>query len=129
MGVLLLVVALVATSPSSLQTPFHRLAMSKRSILPLFDRVLVRKAKPQQSIGGILLPEAAQKRLNEGTVIAVGAGRRTYESPSTVIPPVVKEGDVVLLSEYGGTEIEIEGEKLSLYREEDLLGILKESSA
>ncbi len=87
------------------------------------DRVLIRKAKPVTSIGGIVLPESAQKKMNEGFVVAVGTGARSREGQ--IIPLTVKEGDNVILSEYGGTEIELDGEELHIYREDDILGVLK----
>ena len=95
---------------------------SKR-LIPLSDRVLIRKAKPVERIGGIVLPESAQKRLNHGTVLAVGPGARNREG--ALIPTTLKEGDNVVLSEYGGTEVEIDGEELHLFREDDILGLLK----
>lgn len=76
-----------------------------------------------EKIGGIVLPESAQKKMNHGTVLAVGPGARNREG--NLIPTSVKEGDTVVLSEYGGTEVEIDGEELHLYREDDILGILK----
>jgi len=98
--------------------------MFKR-LLPLSDRVLIRKAKPVEKIGGIILPESAQKKLNQGTVLAVGPGARSKDG--SLIPPSVKEGDTVCLSEYGGTEVQLaDGEELYLYREDDILGILKQ---
>jgi len=90
----------------------------------LFDRVLVRKVAPQTKIGGIVLPDSAQKKTNAGTVIATGPGSRDREG--RVQPLTVKAGDTVLLSEYGGAEVEVEGEELHLYREDDILGIWKE---
>jgi len=93
--------------------------MFKR-LLPLSDRVLIRKAKPVEKIGGIILPESAQKKLNQGTVLAVGPGARSKDG--SLIPPSVKEGDTVCLSEYGGTEVQLaDGEELYLYREDDIL--------
>jgi chaperonin GroES len=97
-------------------------AQSKR-LIPLSDRVLIRKAKPIERIGGIILPESAQKRMNEGVVLAVGPGSRNREG--TLVPTSVKEGDNVVLSEYGGTEVLIDGEELHLFREDDILGVLK----
>mmetsp|Transcript_16836 Transcript_16836/g.50282 ORF Transcript_16836/g.50282 Transcript_16836/m.50282 type:complete len:99 (-) Transcript_16836:349-645(-) len=96
--------------------------MASKRLIPLLDRVLVRKvAAPEQSIGGILLPESAAK-LNEGIVIAVGAGRR--DKDGNLIPNDVKEGDTVLLPEYGGTAVQIDHEKLSVFRQEDIIGVL-----
>ena len=94
-------------------------------IFPLFDRVLVRRIKPEvHKIGGILLPDSSVKRSNEAEVVAIGAG--ALNKDGNPIPPVVKIGDRVLLAEYGGTEIELENEQdLVLMREEDILAILR----
>lgn len=87
------------------------------------DRVLVEKAIAQKtSKGGVLLPESAISKLNEGKVLAVGAGARTNDG--NVIPPSVKEGDSVLLPEYGGSKVVVEGKDLFLYRDDELLGLI-----
>lgn len=88
------------------------------------DRVLIKKVAPQNKIGGIVLPESAQKKVNHGTVIATGPGARDREGRT--IPMSVKEGDKVLLSDYGGNEVELNGEEFHIYREDDILGILKD---
>ncbi|KDD77028.1 hypothetical protein H632_c37p4 [Helicosporidium sp. ATCC 50920] len=96
-----------------------------KKLIPLLDRVLVQKAvAPTKSVGGILLPESATSKVNKGTVLAVGQGRRTNNGE--LIAPAVKVGDVVLLPEYGGTTVKLEEEELLLYRDEELLGILQE---
>jgi chaperonin GroES len=86
--------------------------------------VLVKKVSPQTKIGGIVLPDSAQKKTNQGKVVAVGAGSRDRDGRIHSLS--VKEGDNVLLSEYGGTEVEVDGEELHLYREDDILGVWKE---
>lgn len=70
-----------------------------------------------------MLPESAISKLNEGKVIAVGPGART--SDGTLITPSVKEGDNVLLPEYGGSKVVIDGKDMFLYRDDDLLGIIQ----
>ena len=90
----------------------------------MFDRILVKKVAPQTRVGGIVLPDSAAKKINTGKVLATGPGARDREG--RLLPLSVKEGDTVLLSEYGGTEVEVEGEELHLYREDDILGIWKE---
>eukprot|EP00045_Choanoeca_perplexa_P022564 m.9933 g.9933 ORF g.9933 m.9933 type:complete len:98 (+) comp9535_c0_seq1:117-410(+) len=95
--------------------------MAARRLIPLFDRVLVERILPEaKTKGGILLPEAAKPALNEGVVVAVGEGMRTE---SGVIAPAVKEGDKVLLPEFGGTTLKLEDKEYSLYRDSDLLGV------
>eukprot|EP00005_Dracoamoeba_jomungandri_P001186 CAMPEP_0174249838 /NCGR_PEP_ID=MMETSP0439-20130205/173_1 /TAXON_ID=0 /ORGANISM="Stereomyxa ramosa, Strain Chinc5" /LENGTH=104 /DNA_ID=CAMNT_0015329751 /DNA_START=62 /DNA_END=376 /DNA_ORIENTATION=- len=99
-----------------------------RKLLPLFDRVLVRKVQPQQTVGGIVLPESALKSKNEGTVVAVGPGR--INSEGKVLKMNVNVGDQVLLSPYGGSEVELENETdLFLYQESDILGIFKKKES
>ena len=92
-----------------------------RKLVPLFDRVLVQRFVPETtSKGGILLPEKSVGKINEGTVIAVGAGAR--DSSGNLIPPTVGVGDSVLLPEYGGTKLEMADQEYMLFRESDLLG-------
>lgn len=97
--------------------------MAAKRILPLLDRVLVEKITgPAKSAGGVLLPESAQAKGVEATVVAVGPGR--YTASGSLVPMHVKEGDTVLLPEYGGQNIKIDGQELSLYREDELLAKL-----
>ena len=92
-----------------------------RSLAPLGDRILIRRAvKETQTSGGILLPTNNAKEPNEGSVVAVGPGLRDVSG--TLHAPTLKAGDNVMLPQYGGTEIEIGDEKMSLFREEDILG-------
>jgi len=79
---------------------------------------------PTKSIGGILLPESSQSKLNEGVVLAVGPGRR--DKDGSLLPMGVKADDKVLLPQYGGNEVEIEDEELVLFRDDDILGVLKD---
>eukprot|EP00475_Leptophrys_vorax_P015859 TRINITY_DN22245_c0_g1_i2.p1 TRINITY_DN22245_c0_g1~~TRINITY_DN22245_c0_g1_i2.p1 ORF type:complete len:100 (-),score=10.60 TRINITY_DN22245_c0_g1_i2:219-518(-) len=99
--------------------------MAKR-LLPLLDRVLIEKlVPPAKSVGGVLLPESATAtQLNTGKVIAVGAGGRTRDG--SIIPVSVKEGDTVLLPEYGGNQIKLEDKEYVLFRDDDLLAVLKD---
>ena len=93
--------------------------------VPLLDRVLVRRVVPQtKTAGGLLLPEASQGKLNQGVVVRVGAGGRDKDGKTT--PPMVKEGDHVLLPEYGGNALKLGDEEFTLYREQDILGVLNE---
>ena len=92
-----------------------------RSLAPLGDRILVRKAEKEvKTASGILLPSNNAKDPNEGVVVAVGPGLRDVSG--ALHAPTLKAGDSVLRPKYGGTEIEIGEEKLTLYREEDILG-------
>ncbi|KAL0543943.1 hypothetical protein IC582_019053 [Cucumis melo] len=97
--------------------------MAKR-LLPLLNRVLIEKiVPPTKTNSGILLPEKSSK-LNSGKVIAVGPGARDREGK--IIPISVKEGDIVLLPEYGGNEVKLGEKQFYLFRDEDLLGTLHE---
>ncbi|KAG6497729.1 10 kDa chaperonin, mitochondrial-like [Zingiber officinale] len=95
--------------------------MAKR-LLPLLNRVLVDKiVPPSKTSAGILLPEKTTK-LNSGKVIAVGPGAR--DRNGNIIPVTVKEGDIVLLPEYGGTEVKLGDKEYHIFREDDILGTL-----
>ncbi|XP_024374181.1 10 kDa chaperonin, mitochondrial [Physcomitrium patens] len=98
-----------------------------RRLKPLLDRVLVEKAvTPTVSAGGILLPETTTK-VNSGVVVATGPGSKTKDG--TLIPCDVKNGDTVLLPEYGGTPVKLEGhegKEFLLYRNDDILGVLED---
>lgn len=96
-----------------------------RRIIPLLDRVLVEKIIPEaKTLGGVLLPDTVAAKLNQGKVIAVGAGGRSRDG--TPIPPSVKEGDTVLLPEYGGNKVQLDDKEYVVYREDDLIGIMQE---
>lgn len=106
--------------------------MSLRRVIPLFDRVLIRRVVAQQkTVAGIILPESSMPKVNQGVVVAVGPGLRT-ESGAT-IPVAVAEGDKVLLPEYGGTKVQIgqsnsndgDGEYV-MFRDADILAVIKE---
>ncbi len=92
-----------------------------RSLAPLADRILVRRAaKEAQTAGGIYLPTDKVKSANEGEVVAVGPGMRDVSG--NLHTPNLKAGDSVLLPEYGGTKISVDDEELFLFREDDILG-------
>ncbi|KAL6530573.1 10 kDa chaperonin [Orobanche minor] len=95
--------------------------MAKRFI-PLFNRVLVEKLiPPSKTTSGILLPEKTSK-LNSGKVVAIGPGFRDREGK--LVPVSFKEGDTVLLPEYGGAEVKLGEKEYHLYGDEDILGTL-----
>jgi chaperonin GroES len=89
---------------------------------PLSDHILVKPmAKEEMSRGGIVLPDTAKEKPQEGEVLAVGAGRRSEKGD--LIPMEVKVGDMVLYTKYGGTEIKLEGEDYMILRESDVLAM------
>ena len=91
---------------------------------PLFNNVLVKPFEQDATTeGGIILPDTAKDKSTKGEVMAVGPGKKSEDG--TVIPMSVKEGDKVLLREYGFNEIEISGETFLIGTEESILGIIK----
>jgi chaperonin GroES len=93
-------------------------------IRPLQDRVIVRRLEEEEKTkGGIIIPDTAKEKPQEGKVIAVGKGKITEDGK--VIPLDVKVGDKILFGKYAGTEIKIEGEEHLIMREEDILGVIE----
>jgi chaperonin GroES len=91
---------------------------------PLHDRVIVKRLEEEErTSGGIIIPDTAKEKPQQGKVIAVGKGR--FLENGQVVPLVVKDGDRVLFSKYAGTEVKVEGEELLIMREEDILGIFE----
>jgi chaperonin GroES len=93
------------------------------SITPLSDRVVVKpKEAEEKTASGIIIPDTAKEKPQQGTVVAVGPGR--FEN-GTKIDMSVKEGDTVLYGKYSGTELTLEGEDVLIMRESDILGVVK----
>jgi chaperonin GroES len=93
------------------------------SIKPLGNRVVVEPIEQEEvTSGGIVLPETAKEKPQKGTVLAVGPGDRDDDGKR--IPMDVKEGDTVLFAKYSGTEIKLDGKKVLILRESDLLAIV-----
>ena len=91
---------------------------------PLHDRVLVRRVEAEEkTAGGIIIPDTAKEKPQEATVIAVGPGR--WEDDDDRIPMDVKEGDTVVFSRYGGTELKYDGEEYLLLSQRDILAIIE----
>ncbi len=92
-------------------------------IKPLGDRVLVQPVEAAvESKGGIIIPDTAKEKPQEGKVIAVGTGK--LDDNGKVIPFNVKKGDRVLLPKYGGTEVKIDDQEYQIVREDDILGVI-----
>ncbi len=90
---------------------------------PLGDRVLVQPVKEEeQKKGGIIIPDSAKEKPQEGKVIALGTGPK--DEDGKVIPFRVKVGDTVLMPKYGGTEFKMDGKEFQIIREDDILGVL-----
>jgi chaperonin GroES len=98
--------------------------MATTSFTPLHDRILVRRMEEGESIrGGIIIPDSAKEKPQQGEVIAVGKGKSNDEGK--VFPLDVKKGDTILFGKYSGTEIKLDGEEFLIMREEEVLGIVK----
>lgn len=94
-----------------------------KSIQPLGDRVLVEPMKEDEvKKGGIIIPDSAKEKPQEGRVIAVGTGK--LDDDGKKIPFNVKKGDKVLMPKYGGTEIKLDGKEYQIMREEDILAVI-----
>jgi chaperonin GroES len=92
-------------------------------IRPVGDRVVVKPSQKEETTkSGIVIPDTAKEKPQEGTIIAVGAGKLTEKGDRQ--PLEVKEGDKVLFAKYGGTEFKLDGEDLLVLRESDILAVL-----
>jgi chaperonin GroES len=98
--------------------------MAATSFTPLHDRILVRRLEEGESIrGGIIIPDSAKEKPQQGEVISVGKGKSNDEGKT--FPLDVKAGDTILFGKYSGSEIKLDGEEFLIMREEEVLGILK----
>ena len=95
-------------------------------IRPLHDRVIVQRLEEgEQKVGGIIIPDTAKEKPQQGKVIAVGKGK--VEKDGKVTPLDVKEGDTILFGKYSGQEIKMDGEEYLIMREEEILGVVTNS--
>lgn len=98
--------------------------MGESKIRPLFDRVLIKREEPIEVVkGGIVIPDTAKEKPLEGTVEAVGQGKRNPEGDG-FLAPLVKKGDHVLIGKYSGTEVKVLDDEYVIVREDDILAIL-----
>ena len=94
------------------------------NLRPLHDRVIVKRIEEEQrSAGGIIIPDTAKEKPQQGEIIAVGTGKILENG--TTVPMAVKKGDKILFGKYAGNEIKIEGEELLIMREDDVLGVIE----
>jgi chaperonin GroES len=97
--------------------------MAKTKFRPLHDRVVVRRIDPEaKTKGGIIIPDTAKEKPQEGEIIAVGPGGR--DEAGELIKPDVKVGDRVLFGKWSGTEVKIDGEELLIMKESDIMGVI-----
>jgi chaperonin GroES len=93
---------------------------------PLHDRVVVRRIEgDERTAGGIIIPDTAKEKPQEGEIIAVGPGAR--DESGKVVPLDVKSGDRILFGKWSGTEVKIDGEELLIMKESDIMGIIEGS--
>ena len=94
------------------------------TVRPLHDRVLIKRIEEQETVkGGIIIPDTAKEKSQEGEVISVGTGK-TLENGS-IVPLEVKQGDRILFGKYSGTEIKLDGDEFLILREDEILGIIE----
>jgi chaperonin GroES len=105
-------------------TPTSRvLTMAKTKFRPLHDRVVVRRVESEaKTAGGIIIPDTAKEKPQEGEIVSVGTGAR--DEAGKLVPLDVKAGDLILFGKWSGTEVKIGGEDLLIMKESDILGIL-----
>jgi len=95
---------------------------------PLHDRILIKRIEEKESVkGGIIIPDTAKEKPQEGEVVAVGHGKKTEDGK--VIALDVKAGDRILFGKYSGAEIKLDGQEYLILREEEVLGIIEGKAA
>jgi chaperonin GroES len=95
---------------------------------PLHDRILIKRIEEQETArGGIIIPDSAKEKQQEGEVIAVGNGRKTEDGK--IVPLDVKAGDRILFGKYSGTEIKVDNEDFLILKEEEVLGVIEGKAA
>ena len=98
--------------------------MAKSKFRPLHDRVVVRRVESEEKTkGGIIIPDTAKEKPQEGEIIAVGSGAR--DEAGKLVPLDVKAGDRVLFGKWSGTEVKLEGEELLIMKESDIMGVVE----
>ena len=98
------------------------------NIRPLHDRIIIQRLdEGEQQVGGIIIPDTAKEKPQQGKVIAAGTGK--IRDDGTRQPPYVKAGDFILFGKYSGQEIRLEGEDYLILREEEVLGVIERVDA
>lgn len=93
-------------------------------VRPLADRILVKREEPQETVrGGIIIPDSAKEKPQEGKVVAVGPGK--VDENGKRVPLELKKGDRILMGKYAGTEVKIDGEEHIIMREDDVLAVIE----
>ena len=95
---------------------------------PLHDRILIKRIEEEETVkGGIIIPDSAKEKPQEGEVVAVGNGKKTEDG--NIVPLDVKAGDRILFGKYSGTEIKIDNEEYLILKEEEVQGVLEGKAA
>ena len=95
---------------------------------PLHDRILIKRIEEKEAVkGGIIIPDTAKEKPQEGEVVAAGNGRKTEDGK--VVPLDVKAGDRILFGKYSGTEIKVDNEDFLILKEEEVLGVVEGKAA
>ena len=98
------------------------------NVRPLHDRIIVQRIEEgEQKVGGIIIPDSAKEKPQQGKVVAVGAGK--VKDDGGRIPLDVKSGDLILFGKYSGQEIKLEGEEFLIMREDEVLAVIDSSAA
>jgi chaperonin GroES len=98
-------------------------AVQLMKIRPLYDRIVVKRIEEQETVrGGIIIPDSAKEKPQEGEVVAVGNGKRLEDGK--LVPLDVKAGDRILFGKYSGSDIKLDGEEYMIMREDEVLGVL-----
>jgi chaperonin GroES len=93
-------------------------------IRPLYDRIVVKRIEEQETVrGGIIIPDSAKEKPQEGEVVAVGNGKRLEDGK--LVPLDVQVGDRILFGKYSGSDIKLEGDEYMIMREDEVLGVLE----
>src|SRR6266581_5408939 len=117
-------------APRSITRRHPKREATRRSVMnvrPLADRILVRRIEEQETKrGGIIIPDTAKEKPQEGEVVAVGPGRMTEDGKRVAME--VKKGDRILIGKYSGTDVKIDGTEYIILREEEVLGVLSKTA-
>jgi chaperonin GroES len=96
-------------------------------IRPLYDRIVVKRIEEKETLrSGIIIPDSAKEKPQEGEVIAVGHGKRLNDGK--LIPLSVEVGDRILFGKYSGSDVTLDGEEYMIFREDDVLGVMREAA-
>jgi len=96
-------------------------------IRPLYDRIMVKRIEEKETVqGGIIIPDTAKEKPQEGEVVAVGQGKRLEDGK--IVPLDVKVGDRILFGKYSGSDIKLDGEEYMIMREDEVLGVIEQAA-